>query len=483
MKALFFFLFITCFATAQNFDDTILEELKIKHDNFTLTLSEINEVIRKCPDISKYPKLLFFKATIYENKENFPLAIKTLLECMRYAKKYQLKYTLLNNLGLDYGLINENKLSRKAFEEVLVLAKNENNNRDIHYAHENLLILDIETSVPNALKTYESYFLNRKYGDEHCLELETLITIVQYYVNANKYDKAETLLEKTTVDLTQISNDTCAYPIKLYYEVKADIAINNKNYNKAVAYLNETPLDKIGNDYERIETYKRYKIAYKFLGNTTKALQYNDTIVALLTANLREFNVTNSLDGIKALENETQKSRKISILNIWLIVAGVTVLGIVLLLLYSKIARHKLQATVSFTQNEYNNLWANYQLSNTQLGKLKEELLKQANSGTSNELNTLLKEVSVHLKTNNDDEHKHINMLKDNFINALKEKAPYLSNQEHLICFFINLNLPHKKIAELLNKTEKSIDSYKYRVNAKVKQQENITLNQLFNTF
>jgi hypothetical protein len=62
-------------------------------------------------------------------------------------------------------------------------------------------------------------------------------------------------------------------------------------------------------------------------------------------------------------------------------------------------------------------------------------------------------------------------MLRGAFIYALKEKELYSSNQEHLICFFINLNLPHKKIGKLLNKTEKSIDSYKYRVNRKVKQQ------------
>jgi DNA-binding CsgD family transcriptional regulator len=64
-------------------------------------------------------------------------------------------------------------------------------------------------------------------------------------------------------------------------------------------------------------------------------------------------------------------------------------------------------------------------------------------------------------------------------LQLLAEKAPYLSEREKLVCFFLSLNLSHKKIAALLNKTEKSIDSYKYRINQKVKNNTGKTLREL----
>ena len=152
---------------------------------------------------------------------------------------------------------------------------------------------------------------------------------------------------------------------------------------------------------------------------------------------------------------------------------------ILIVLLVSKKANKNLQSTLHFYKEKYNSLWANYQLSTKQLENLRQELIKQNKQGNS-ELNSVLKDLSIHFNTNKDDEHKHINIAKENFINKLTEKANYLNDTEKLICFFINLNLSHQKIASLIGKTEKSIDSYKYRINAKVKKQNNITVDELF---
>ena len=72
--------------------------------------------------------------------------------------------------------------------------------------------------------------------------------------------------------------------------------------------------------------------------------------------------------------------------------------------------------------------------------------------------------IKLHINSNIEEDHKHFDILKNTFFKTLNKNTSYLNDIEKLICFYLKLELSHKKIAELLNKSEKSINSYKYRI-------------------
>ena len=71
---------------------------------------------------------------------------------------------------------------------------------------------------------------------------------------------------------------------------------------------------------------------------------------------------------------------------------------LVILLIYSRKTRFKLKRKLFFYKEKYNSLWANYQLSTKQLENLRQELIKQNKQGNS-ELNSVLKDLSIHFNT------------------------------------------------------------------------------------
>lgn len=480
MKLFFVVLLISCSTIAQNFEVNI-HELSEKSYERTLTLKEIDSIISICPDIAKYPQLLFYKSRIYDDKDNIPLAINTLLEAKRYVAEDTLAFYVLTNLGIDYQLTRDYKNARTTFNDLIKVSEKLNDTVELDAAREKLLYLNLEAELPNAPEAYESYLLNKDYGDDYCSKLYTLTLIAENYNIKKQYRKATNLFRKVNVDVPRLDVQDCSCSIQLYYELKAEIALYNKAYTKTIKTLDSIPYDKIKYPCEKVVTYKHYKNAHEQLGNKELALLYNDTIVAILDESLQEIKDSNAVNVTKNEENRLQASRKISTLSVLIIALASALLIIALLLIYSKRARLKLQSSLHFYKDKYNDLWTNYQLSNKQLEKLKEELIRQTQETNEDgkELNNLLKDLSIHLSTNKDDEHKHINVLKENFINSLQREAPFLNNQEQLICFFLNLNIPQRKIGELLNRTEKSIESYKYRINTKVKRHQNTTIDEL----
>lgn len=232
---------------------------------------------------------------------------------------------------------------------------------------------------------------------------------------------------------------------------------------------------------------KILKYSIYIYGEYDKILKQNNEIKESFRVN----KILDSINAIYKLENnlgklhlEKQKQlvkdkekveEKVSLLNMLSSIFAFLIFLVLILLLISQKIRVKLKKSLGFYEEKYNDLWVNYQISTKQLKKLKEELSKQSKGGNK-ELDSLLKDLSIHLKTDIKNEHEYINVLKDNFIKLLNKEAPYLNAQEQLICFFMSLQMSQKKIGELLNKTEKSIGSYKYRINNKIKEKHNMSI-------
>ena len=246
---------------------------------------------------------------------------------------------------------------------------------------------------------------------------------------------------------------------------------------KSLYYLNSIPLF-TGNASRTFKSnvYKLYDKTYTGLGDQEKAKQYNDSIVSIQQGNIEVFNKSRVETVVEPEEEQNETTKKWGYFN-YIIIFGVGALLVLGLRIFkSRKRQQQVEIDRSTYQDNYNSLWANYQLSNNQLLKMKEELIEQSKLRSSAIIDALIRRVSLHLKTTSDSEHKHFNLSKESFITKLEQKAPYLNDAERLICYFINLKFSHKRIAELINRSEKSIDSYRYRINKKIHFHQKIDL-------
>ena len=327
---LFFICFMPFFASAQNFEtyykqakeayekqvfdstvfNNLINEIEVKFHNYNLTLERLDSVIKICPDLSKYPDLIYYKGMIYFDKEFYSLSIKTLLEARELTKKYSLRYDISNNLGIAYTATKQIDLATRAFEEAMNIADKNKNQYDYTIAYENLLLVKIENGDLESLKKLELNFLSKNYEDL-CEKLENLSLISGYYLDHNLYKQSEEILNNVAISTKTI--DSCFFQKQMYYENWANISIHNNQYNKALSYLDSIPLKQIKLGVDKIETFKLYKKAYQQLKNIKKSISYNDSVVRVLEDKLEkkfiELSITNSEYKVNLTSNSDEIGR------------------------------------------------------------------------------------------------------------------------------------------------------------------------------
>lgn len=457
-----------------------LDSLAQKNNDFTLTLAYIDSIATAHPELQKHPLLFYSKGGVYFNDENYALAIEHFLEAKNNVKDYKLHFDILNILGLSYFFSNQHDLAIETYQESKTLAEEHNHQEDTDYAYENILIVKMELGSFDAIKAYEQHFLAKDYGDNYCLKMENLGMIITSYREQNHYKLAESLMANTSIQ-TNMATD-CPMVKALYYESWAYIYLNHNAYTKALQYLDSVPLHQISIKRDKIETYEAYKAVYKAMGNMELAAAYSDSIAQVFEKNLESLNQTNAVHTTKNIKERQSTQQTIKGLHHVLIVLGAGILLSFIWVLSSKKNRKRIAQKLLRVENRYNQLWTSHQLSIKQLEEIKTALEMGAKHNGDVGLSDCLKSIYLHLNTHGIDENTLVNHTKNNVIKLLSMKAPFLSEQENIVCFFLSLDLSHKKIGELLNRSEKSIDSYKYRINQKVKTASNTTLSDLLNS-
>lgn len=440
----------------------------------------IDSIVAAHPELQKHPRILLHRGIVYFDVENYALAIEQLLEAKNHVKEYDVHFNILTNLGSSYTLSEKHDLAIESYEASKKLAEQHNNKQDIDYAYENILIVKIEAGSFDAIKAYEQHFLAKNYGDDYCLKMENLGIIVDSYIEQNHYKSAEKLLQNTLIR-TELATD-CFREKATYYESWAQVYLHNNNNKMALHYLDSVPLQQITVKRDKVNTYEAYKAVHKAMGNIELATAYGDSITQVFEKNFETLNQTNAEYVTENAKTNQTTLRNMKGLRHALMVLGVVVLLLLVWALISKKNRKRISGKLHRVEERYNQLWANHQLSMRQLEEIKTVLEMRAKHNGDIGLSDCLKRVYLHLNTHGINENTLVNHIKNNVMQLLSEKAPFLSEQEKLVCFFLSLNLSHKKIGELLNKTEKSIDSYKYRVNQKVKTASNTTLSVLLNS-
>lgn len=454
--------------------DSAFEKIKEKNDKNILTHKEVDSVIRICTDNEIKSNLLFYKSNIYFDIENYSLQIVTLKKIVNQTKDLDLKFDILNNIATGYLLLEKHELAKQYFNKALKTAYKLNDKETIDFTKENIFLIDIENNA-ELVKDYENFYFNRNYGNDFCKQLDTQSFIVEGYIMHNDYKNAVNFLNKTKIDLSKCNE--CLFQLIGYYNNRATIAMHHNNFEQSITYLNAIPLNKIPLEADKIETYKLYTKSYKSLKNTDKFFYYSNKTSKALEENLTKSNLEN-LNQIETIHAETVHISKKKNLYQNLLKFGIPMLiafGIWIFFLVK--IKKKLNIKNVFYKDKYHSLWTNYKITNEQLISIKKDLANQ--SKILPQIKPILNKIKLHTNSNIDEDHKHFDILKNTFFEELNKNASYLNDIEKLICFYLKLELSHKKIAELLNKSEKSINSYKYRINNKVKEHKNTNLDLL----
>lgn len=471
-----FYCCIVALGTAQT-PKAAIDSLVQKKDDFSLTLPYIDSVIVAHPELQKHPLLLYCKGGLFFDDENYALAIECYLAAKNNVKDYKIHFDILNNLGVSYDFSQQYDLAIKAYGESKKLAEQHQNKEDIDYAYENILITKIEVGDFEAIQEYERHFKAKDYGNDHCLKMENLGMVVTSYIEQKHYRLAEKLLQNTSIKTD--TTDDCPMVKAMYYENWAYIYLHKKNYAMALEYLDAVPLHEITIPRDKVETYEAYNAVYKQMGDSEQADKYSDSIANVFKKNLERLNRDNAAHVTHTALTQQEDKRLMKRLRLVLIYLGIGLVALLIWAFSSKKYRKRMRKQLQLADERYTHLWTTHQLSLGQLDEIKAELEKQASINDDVGIGSVLKRIYLHLNTNGISEHKLVNHTKNNVLQLLAEKAPFLSEQEKLVCFFLSLNLSHKKIAALLKKTEKSIDSYKYRINQKVKNNTGKTLRKL----
>ncbi|MDP5078690.1 MAG: hypothetical protein NWQ19_11365 [Nonlabens sp.] len=477
MKLLLILFFNVClfYGNAQNCASTY-EQIQKGYQTQTLTLEQLEAAIESCGDINKYPKLYYYRGMFAFDNENFALGIFELERVYKYVDEPDSKYTIQTNLGILYAMQQKYEGAKKAFQKAYDLAVKMNDSAKRDHAYQSLMAIELDNGNEAYLAKYEAYFVNKDFQGNDCEELHTLSFLSEFYVSFNQINSADRLISEYFNPKKNYSD--CAMDYMSLYGIKAKIAISDKDYKKALLTLDSINLKSVA-QIDRVPTYKLYQEIHSNLEHKDAATQYADSVIMTLEQNKVRNNETNAKALAGLAKKDERDGNKISNLFMYIILIGIALVMALGAVYYYRKSKKEVEVKKNFYKENYNNLWGSFQLSNKKLEILKEELLAQKKHGNSPQYNDLLKDINIHLDASANDVHKHVNMVENPFVIALRKEAPYLSDAEINVCFFFRLNMSHKKIAEILSKTEKSIDSYRYRINKKVLENQNIELKTL----
>ncbi len=459
--------------TAQNFDD-LHQELLSENKKYTFHFdsNKIDAALAKCPDIKKYPELLHYKANALMINNQLDVAVKYYQLALKYTPKdsLYLKYNIQYNLCNTYAHLQLYLKSNEYGQKALELAKSipdKNLELDIKRC---LLLNAIEQKEEHAVPNFIAFVKNHPKTNP-CIYYGLWIDII----NSKQDTKVPIYKEIAYLEnqLQQFKN--CDEVLMYYYIKQAQFLQQNNKYAQSITYLDSVtaivPKTAIPAP-DKLDIYNTYTTNYLHLKKQDSMYKYenlhqqlldNVTLKGQQRALLSDIEKTNlSLINTKLT---TASNRNIYSFLATLFVFG---LAVVFMLRYyvsktNKLKHTNLETVQKNTQykKRYIKIWNAYQTNMNQLQKIRKEnkaaILKN-NFELINNLNSELAKV-----------HYSINPNEDTLFASIEEKYPFLNETEKLICYYKALQLTHKEIAKLLNRTEKSIDSYQYRINTKIK--------------
>jgi len=144
---------------------------------------------------------------------------------------YSLYATASNNIGYVYSQKNQHKKSLEYYKVALKYSKN-NKEKSQYYSNvatEYLALKDYEKAYNNYYKSFE---YTKKLGSYNSLGLR-YSDFVNFFIETNQFDSAESYIEKTKIVLDSIENSVLK---KEYYMIKYSFYEKKNNYKEALSY-------------------------------------------------------------------------------------------------------------------------------------------------------------------------------------------------------------------------------------------------------
>jgi tetratricopeptide (TPR) repeat protein len=412
--------------------------------------------------------------TVYTEMGIHDKGLQYLMEAYDVLSKHQDDFCFdlvktVRNIGLNYVLRHDYQEARKYFDQSLNLAKACDMEAELGSGYANLSGVNTYFGIYDSVTVYLDRALDifEKNGDT--LGIGTVHNNrAEYYMMIGDYEKAVPLYEQA---------------FKYYTLAKED------NF--------------------RVSTLKNLATIYERMGDTEMALEYSKRY-AKANAMLLSMKLEKTIENMDAsfmqkqvrknIENEliiSKKESKIKTYQVYLLSSLLVILVIGLgMFVYYRISREKLikvqleneriakfnlKNQINFKDRELEGLALNITNKNRFLHDLSLELDALTISDDkdfSGKIRDIKYLISQYLRSDKElaDFNKQVELLQQNFLYALSDEFPDLSENEKQLCVLLRLEISSKDIALMRNVSEKSVHMARYRLRKKMKLDSNDNL-------
>ncbi len=436
---------------------------------------------------------------LFFSKDALDIALKYYLKAYDYYQNQpsnDTSITLEQNLAVTYGRIKEPEKARFFFKKLYGYAEKEKDTVLLAKILNNL-----GTSYLNSQVDSASYFYKRS---EKLLKKVPGETYLKAYLNGNlgrvyflkdslqKAEKHFTLatsyIEKDTSQRSQskgwIYNTVSTYYEKInqldsaiVYATKANKSLTESKFS----FENQAALKTLYKNYLEKKDYKNAAEYFQKYDQVRDSLNIEEK-----TANVEKIKIEQEYktkEEIRDLKEGKQRFRNYIILLILL--AGLLLLGILLVRFRNKLRNTKLEKQLAIAKQK--ELDSNLQLKNKELiGKamveihrteiieeilqdLKEVKRKAAKKETQQAINYIAKRLKRDTNSNIWEEFEmRFEQVHESFYKNLSKKHPDLTSKDKRLCALLKLNLTSKEIAQITGQSSKSIENARTRLRKKL---------------
>ncbi|MCK5846204.1 MAG: hypothetical protein KAG84_02110 [Bacteroidales bacterium] len=396
-----------------------------------------------------------------------------------------------HGLGRTYIVINDFDKAKENLSKGLAFAKKNKRIGAEAILYNAIGILEISRGNDNlALTNFREFLRISKQKKDSVSIVYSYVNIGEVYLNMNKVDSAYKYIDLAN-ELNLKTND--AQATANIYANYGSLAFKQNNYEKSINLINQSLKISYDNNFSEFITDNYYILIndYKALHNAKKANSiykkldhYKDSIHKINDekkyAAIHSHMVLREKEAQARFWEQKFKNRTIILI---LSIAFSIVFIVLLIILYqinkaNKLKHKSEKLSLSEIIDEKNRELVTRIISGKQYSGFIEDInnsLEDINKRNSindvkKDLQSLKKNITVKEQITNNWEGFKIQFqnVHPNFFNSLLEVEPNLTQNELRMCAYIKMNMSTKEIANLLNISDRSIQTSRYRLKKKL---------------
>jgi len=404
-----------------------------------------------------------------------------------------------HGMGRTYIVINEFDKAKENLEMGLVYAKKTKRLGAEAVMYNALGMLeDSKGNYKNAISNFKHFLKIASFRNDTVSMIYAYVNLGEIYFNKNDYDSS-TYYIQFAEKLNSIKNDPQA--TASIYGNYGNLAFKRHNYQKSIDYLNSSMKISFDNDFSEFITKNYYSLIdnYKAIHDFGKAMEiyneldhYKDSIHEI--NDKRKYAAIHSQIVLKEKEAQAkfwkQRYRNrniILLLSIALTIVVVVLLAILFRIYRSDKTRFLLdRKSFSDTIDEKNRELVTSIISEKQNDNFMELINESLNEisdrksidDVKQSLQDLKRKIALKGQITNNWEGFKIQFQKvhPEFFNLLLKVQANLTQNELRMCAYIKMNMTTKEIANILNISDRSIQTSRYRLKKKLNLNSEIDL-------